>query len=58
MPYFLSAITGRNPSFVNYMLDKNIQIDVIGKVFKKMKEEDAGIRYDTELCDRILSELQ
>ena len=58
MPYFLSAITGRNPSFVNYMLDKNIPIDVIGKVFKKMKEEDAGIRYDTELCDRILSELQ
>lgn len=57
IPYFLSAITGRNPSFVNYMLEKDVSAIDMEKIFKQMLVEDDGIRFDTELCDRLISQI-
>lgn len=53
-PYFLSAITGRNPSFVNYLLERNVNIESIEKIFYKMKETEGGIRFDRDYCDSII----
>jgi 4-hydroxy 2-oxovalerate aldolase len=55
--YFLTAITGRNPSFVNYMLEKNISATDMEKIFNEMLAEDDGIRFDTELCDRLIAKI-
>lgn len=53
-PYFLSATTGRNPSFVNYLLERNVNIESIEKIFFKMKEEERGIRFDSAYCDSLI----
>ena len=55
IPYFLSALTGRNPSFVNYMLEKNVSSIQMEKIFNEMLTENQGIIFDTELCDRLIA---
>jgi 4-hydroxy 2-oxovalerate aldolase len=54
VPYFLSAITGRNPRYVNYLIEKHVSIENMEKIFKDMRSNDEGIRYDTEMCDRLI----
>lgn len=56
-PYFLSAITGRNPGFVNYLLEHNISIENISKIFERMKAEETGVRFDNDLVDRFIADL-
>lgn len=57
VPYFLSAITGRNPSFVNYLLEKKVSQTNMAKIFKTMEIHNEGIRFDTELCDKLIEEI-
>lgn len=57
-PYFLSAITGRNPGYVNYLIENNVSIERIARIFERMKVEDTGIRYDKDLVKRLISEVQ
>ena len=56
IPYFLSASNGINPAYVNYMLEKGISITQMRNVFDLMKERDAGIRFDTIMCDGLILE--
>lgn len=57
MPYLLSALNGRNPSYVEYLLDKKLSIPQISMVFQEMKRREVGITYDTSMCDLIIQEL-
>lgn len=57
MPYQLSAISGRNPSYVSYMLKQGLSILQIAKVFQIMREEGVGITYDEEMCNEIIKSL-
>ena len=54
MPYFLSAINGRNSRFVKYLQSKNVDLETMYKVFSMMKNEATGIRYDEALCDEYI----
>lgn len=56
MPYFLSAINGRNPAYVNYMQEKGLSIRQIRTVYEQMRKDDTGIRYDEGLCDKYFTE--
>lgn len=58
MPYFLSAINGRNPSYVLYLNKFNLSINQIAAVFESMKNRDVGITYDTAMCDEIVNEVK
>lgn len=57
-PYFLAATNGRNHAFVNYLLEKEVSIEKMAKIFEKMREEETGIRFDKELADRLIAEIQ
>ena len=57
MPYFLSAINGRNPSYVSYLEKKGFSISQISEVFKTMKIRNTGIMFDKGVCDSIISEI-
>lgn len=57
-PYFLAATNGRNHAFVNYLLEHEVSIEKMAKIFKKMREEETGIRFDKELADRLIAEIQ
>ena len=57
-PYFLAATNGRNHSFVNYLLEKGVSIEKMAKIFKRMREEETGIRFDKELADKLIAEIQ
>ena len=57
MPYFLSAMNGRNPSFVHYLEHKGLSIQQISTVFSLMKERNVGITFDTKMCDGIIEEV-
>lgn len=57
-PYFLAATNGRNHAFVNYLLDQKVSIEKMSKIFEKMREEETGIRFDKELADRLIAEIQ
>lgn len=57
MPYFLSAINGRNPSYVSYLEKKGLSISQISEVFKTMKIRNTGIMFDKGVCDSIISEI-
>lgn len=57
VPYLLSAKYGRNPSFVPYLLNKNISITQMAKVFDIMRSRGEGIRFDTNMCDNIVKEI-
>lgn len=58
MPYFLSAVNGCNPSYVDYLVKCNLTISQISSVFRMMKERGVGITYDTKLCDSIITEIR
>ena len=57
IPYLLSARNGRNPSYVNYLLDKGLNCQQMAVLFKEMKRRNVGIICDTEMCDRLVDEL-
>lgn len=57
MPYYLSAINGRNPSFVPYLENKKLTIPQISKVFQTMKARNVGTMFDKSLCDSIIDEV-
>jgi len=58
IPYYLSAINGRNPSYVLYMNKFNLTISQIASVFRTMRERGVGITYDTTMCDSIVNEIK
>lgn len=51
IPYFLCAQNGCNHRFVQYLNDKNVSYEEMGKIFQKMKKDGTGIRYNSELLD-------
>ncbi len=55
-PYFLAATTGRNHSIVNYLLEKKVDIEKMSRIFKRMEQEGTGIRFEKELCDKMIEE--
>lgn len=55
-PYFLAATTGRNHSIVNYLLEKKVDIEKMSRIFKRMEQDGTGIRFDKELCDKMIEE--
>jgi len=57
MPYLLSAINGRNPSYVGYMQKRGLTIPQMGKVFRMMKEQEVGITYDEEMCKLLIDKM-
>lgn len=57
-PYFLAATNGRNHAFVNYLIEQEVSIEKMAKIFKRMREEETGIRFDKELADRLIAEIQ
>lgn len=57
MPFFLAAISGRNHSYVKYLIDKGVSEEDMDKIFKKMEAEDTGIVFKPEVCDQIMKEL-
>lgn len=56
MPYMLSAINGRNPSYVHYMQHKGLSIKQMETLFELMREKGVGITFDTEMCDNMINE--
>ena len=57
VPYLLSAINGRNPSYVAYMRSKSISIPTMKKVFELMKARNVGIRFEPDVCDQLIKEV-
>lgn len=57
MAYQLSAIYGRNPSYVSFFIRKGLTISQISKAFQLMKEQGVGIVYDEEKCGQIIQEV-
>lgn len=57
MPYYLSAMNGRNPSYVNYLEKKGLNITQIAKVFSLMKKRNVGITYDLQMCNELIDEV-
>ena len=58
MPYYLSAVNGRNPSYVLYLAKKGLSIAQIAEVYNLMRERNVGITYDTTICDSIVAEVK
>lgn len=54
MPYQLSAINGRNPSYVSHMQRQGLTISQMAKVYQMMKEKEVGITYDEEMCNDLI----
>lgn len=57
IPYLLSAVNGRNPSYVARLTEAGLSFSQMDAVFKRMREQDVGIRFDPELCDRMIAEV-
>lgn len=58
MPYFFSAVNGRNPSYVLYLEKFDLSVSQTAKVFETMRERNVGITYDTAMCDEIVKEIK
>lgn len=57
IPYQLSALNGRNPSYVDYIKKYNLSIPQIKKLFERMKEGNVGITFDTDMCDKLVADI-
>lgn len=57
-PYFLAATNGRNHAYVNYLLEQNVSIEKMAKIFERMRVEETGIRFEKELADKLIAEIQ
>lgn len=57
IPYLLSAMNGRNPSYVPFLLEKKLSIPQISSVFSQMRKKNVGITYDEEMCNVIVREI-
>lgn len=57
IPYLLSALNGRNPSYVDYLINKNLTTSQISIIFNEMQKREVGITYDTTMCDSLIKEL-
>jgi len=55
-PYFLAATTGRNHSIVNYLLEKKVDTEHMSRIFKRMHQDEAGIRFNKEEVDKYIVE--
>lgn len=58
MPYMLSAMYGRNPSFVNFFVQKGYGYSYIAKIFADMREKGVGIKFDASLGEKYITEIQ
>lgn len=58
MPYQLSAINGRNPSYVAFMNEKGLTIPQIAKIYQMMREKGVGITYDEAMCDELINTIR
>lgn len=58
MPYQLSAINGRNPSYVAFMNEKGLTIPHIAKIYQMMREKGVGITYDEAMCDELINTIR
>lgn len=58
MPYQLSAINGRNPSYVGYMQRKGLTIPQMAKVYQMMRENGVGITYDEDMCNEMIKAIR
>ncbi|MDR1460551.1 MAG: hypothetical protein LBI78_02785 [Campylobacteraceae bacterium] len=54
--YYLSAINNINPSYVDYIKDKQLTVQQISRLFKKMNEYNVNIIYNTNAIDTIITE--
>ena len=57
MPYMLSAMYGRNPSFVNFFVSKGYNYSYIAKIFADMREKGVGIKFDASLGEKYRTEI-
>jgi len=57
LPYLLSAINGCNPTYVHYMQEKMLKPSQMNIIFQEMRKQDAGIRFQPELCDKLCDDL-
>lgn len=57
IPYMLSALYGRNPDYVSFMESKGLKFSQMSAVFSKMKEQNEGLRFDKDYCNKLISEL-
>ena len=55
MPYMLSALYGRNPSFVNFYVKRGYNYAYIAKVFEDMRYKGIGIKFDAELGEKYIT---
>lgn len=58
MPYMLSALYGRNPSFVNFFVSKGYTYSYIAKIFADMRDKGIGIKFDASLGEKYITEIQ
>lgn len=58
MPYYLSAVNGRNPSYVQYLVQQGLTIPQMAAVFEEMKTNGIGITYDEEMCNEIIKKVK
>lgn len=58
IPYMLSAMNGKNPSYVEYLLKTGLSIPQISRVFSLMKEKGTGITFDTNMCDELIAQVK
>ena len=58
IPYMLSAKHGCNPSYVHVLEQMNASIRDMDTVFGIMRERGCGIRFDAEMCGRVMAEVR
>lgn len=58
MPYLLSAMNGKNPSYVEYLIKAGLSIPQISRAFSMMKENGTGITFDTKMCDELINKIK
>lgn len=58
IPYLLSAMNGKNPSYIHYIEKAGLTIEQISRLFTLMKERGVGITFDTDMCDQLISEIK
>ena len=57
LPYQLSALNGRNPSYVDYIQKYKLSIPQTKELFETMNSKNVGITFDTEMCDELINKI-
>lgn len=58
IPYLLSAKYGRNPSYVQYLLNKGIDYMKMESIFSAMRNDGVGITFDKKMCDELIEKIR